>query len=160
MNPLIIFSFAILFVFFSGPPIFSAEKDPFARKTEQKAYNDDGDHIGTIKKEAGRFVFYDKDAVILKKVSKGTWKIYTAIENKYAGKLDKAGDSSFRLYNKKNKFLGIVIRIKEKDSKSQKSNHLETNFKDEFQITKTLVTGVNIESEEARLYYYVMEAIQ
>ncbi len=160
MNKMNIFSFAILFVFFFAPPIFSAEKDPFARTNEQKAYNESGDHVGTIKKESGRFVFYDKDAVILKKASKDTWKIYTAIDNKYVGKLDRSGDTSFRLYNSSNKYIGIVIRIEEKDSKDQSGKHVADNFTNAFQVTQTLVTGLNIGPEEARLYYYVMEAIQ
>ena len=144
--------------FFSVPHrLFPAEKDPFSRANEQKAYNENGDLLGTIKKEAGRFVFYDKDTVTFKKVSKDLWSIYNR-DNQYVGKLLMA-KTAFKLYNKNGKYIGVVIHVNERKAKAR-NNSPDIKFSDEFEYVSTVVTSLKINPEEAWLYNYVMEAIQ
>ncbi len=87
----------------SVPAAFSAE---LRSGSSKKAYSPEGELVGTVKKEKGRFVFYDKDEIHLKKKAKNEWKMFNQ-EKKFVGILKK-GDKYYKFYDKQEKLLGLI----------------------------------------------------
>lgn len=148
---------AIFFLSFFGlSPASSGE-----RRQEPKdqafweTYNQEGEYVGTIKKEKKRFIFYDKDEINLKKKAKSEWEMYNQIDE-FVGILKKE-ERSYKFYDKQERYLGLILleskqlmprgyNIKKKKMAGDQIAHKRTASK--------------ITPETARLYLYIVEAIE
>lgn len=132
------FVFCLSFVF------SEEEKD----ETTWETYNPNGEFIGTIKKEKDRFIFYDKDEINLKEKGKNEWEMYNQ-NDELVGLLRKE-ERSFKFYDKEKRYLGLILL--ESKALMPRGYNVDTKI-----IKKT---AAKITPETARLYLYVVKAIE
>ncbi len=90
-------------------PAFSADKgNESAKETEWELYSEKGDYVGMLRKEDDRFVFHDKDEITLKEKKKNVWSMLNQ-QNESVGTLEKYKDSSFKVYDKNETYIGIIL---------------------------------------------------
>lgn len=145
--------FTLIFIW--AWPLFAENKDPFGRQVEREAFDEEGTRLGHIRKQDGRFVFYDKNAVTLERKDDDEWKIVNR-RRKNVGKLEK-GKRAFKLYDNQANFTGFIIYFNEKGKK--RGNKQAGRFKDQYQYTSTVFTTLKADPKDSRLYLYVMDAI-
>ena len=90
----------MFFLFFLGmSPVFSGQQEQEPKdQASWKTYNPEGDHVGTIKKDKKRFIFYDKDEITLKEKSKP----------KGIRKGKKKSVKEWEMYNREDEFVGVL----------------------------------------------------
>ncbi len=161
MKNSILLIFIIGCFFFSVPAAFSTG---VTSGKGLKAYSPEGELVGTIEKKKGRFVFYDKDEIHLKKKSKNEWKMFNR-DNTFVGILKKE-KKVYKFYDNQEEFLGVILLeskilmprgFNEKKWRLDKSKVPGKGT----QYTKVRTpTRAKITPETAWLYLYVLKAIE
>jgi hypothetical protein len=130
-------------------------------KTEAKdeniweTYNQKGEFVGTIKQEQERFIFYDKDEINLKQKDKNEWEMYNQ-DDEFVGLLKKE-QRCFKFYDKQKRYLGLIL-LESKDLMPRGYNAEKKGMLDDKIAYKR--TAAKITPETARLYLYVLKAIE
>jgi len=142
--------------FFSLPPAFSGERRQEPKdQTLWQTYNPEGEFLGTIRKEKNRFIFYDKDEINLKEKDKNVWEMYKQ-KDEFVGILKKE-KKSYKFYDKKERYLGLIL-LESKELMPRGYNIKKKMMVDDQIVHKR--TASKITPETARLYLYVVKAIE
>lgn len=163
----ILFATMFFLFFFGMSPVFSGQQKQEPKdQASWKTFNPEGDHVGTIKKEKKRFIFYDKDEITLKEKSKTKgirkskkksvkeWEMYNR-EDEFVGIL-KEEKKSYKFYNNQEKYLGLIL--KKSKALLPKGYHKKYGSFDGQRVYQK--TAVQITPETARLYLYIVKALE
>ena len=120
-----------------------------------ETYNPKGEFIGTIKKEKGRFIFYDKDEINLKAKDKNVWEMYNQ-DDEFVGILKKE-EKSYKFYDNQKSYLGLIL-LESKELMPRGYNTERKGRVDDKITYKRSATKIT--PETARLYLYVVKAIE
>jgi hypothetical protein len=149
----IFFVVTIAFSFLFLSTAFSANKKSGSGQNEWEIYSESGAYAGLLKKEDGKFIFYDKNTISLEETEKGVWAMYDQARN-YMGTVKRYKDSSFKLYDKNERYLGIILSSK--------------NFRPSGAQAKKITSGKIVDKkydyaktspEAIKIYLYCLEAL-